>query len=168
MEIETLRLLQQAGADLGEQIEVKRTAQGQLRIEGLVESEARKAELQRALTPMLAHPAVRFQIETVAEALARHRKAKPNNAANASPAVASRIEVEKAALPIAAELQAYLQTRGSAATDAEVQELATRLHTHAARVRSLVRAATPDETDFAVSIRYARPHRPSKISGTAD
>lgn len=131
MEIEALRLLQQAGADLGEQIEVKRTAQGQLRIEGLVESDARKAELQRALAPMLAHPAVHFQIETVAEALARQRKAKPNNAAKSSPAVASRIEVEKAALPIAAELQAYLQARGSAATDAEVQELATRLQTQA-------------------------------------
>ncbi len=133
MEIEALQLLQQAGADLGEQIEVKRTAQGQLRIEGLVESEARKAELQRTLTPMLAHPAVRFQIETVAKALARQRKAKPNNAANTSPAVASRIEVEKAALPIAADLQAYLQARGSAASDTEVQELAARLHSQARR-----------------------------------
>jgi RNA polymerase sigma factor (sigma-70 family) len=133
MEIEALRLLQQAGADLGEQIEVKRTAQGQLRIEGIVESEARKAELQRALASILAHPAVHFQIETVAEALARQRKAKPNNAANATPSVASRIEVEKAALPIAAELQAYLQARGSTAADIEVQELATRLHTQARR-----------------------------------
>jgi len=154
MEIEALRLLQQAGADLGEQVEVKRTAQGQPRIEGLVESEARKAELQRALAPMLTHPAVRFQIETVAEALARQRKAKPNNAANTSPAVASRIEVEKAALPIAADLQAYLQARGSAATDAEVQELATRLHTQARRafdhlyaLQRLTKQVSPSQFD---------------------
>ncbi len=58
LEIELLRLLQQAKADLHEQIEVKRTPQNKLRVEGIIETDARKAELLFALAAVRGHPAV--------------------------------------------------------------------------------------------------------------
>src|SRR5207245_1631485 len=49
LEVEVLRLLNQAGADLGEQVNVERTAQGLLQVKGIVETDKRKAELLQAL-----------------------------------------------------------------------------------------------------------------------
>jgi RNA polymerase sigma factor (sigma-70 family) len=132
LEVEALRLLQQAGADLGEQVEAKRTAHGQLLIEGLLETDARKAELFRALQSLANHPAVIIRIETVAEVMAR-RRASGKSAANSATNDERRIEVEKIALPIAAELRAYLQARGGAASEDEIHNLAARLHNQALR-----------------------------------
>jgi hypothetical protein len=132
LEVEALRLLQQAGADLGEQVEVKRAAQGRLLIEGLVETDARKSELLQALQSLVDHPAVAIRIETLDEAMARRRasgKSEANSAANA----AIRIEVEKTALPVSAELRDYLQARGGAASEDEIHNLAARLHSQAHR-----------------------------------
>jgi len=70
LEVEALSLLHQAGADLGEQVTVTRTAEGQLRIQGLVESDKRKTELVSALASLKRNPAVRVEIQTVAEAVA--------------------------------------------------------------------------------------------------
>lgn len=70
LEVEALRLLHQAGADLGEQVSVTRTAEGQLRIQGLVESDKRKNELRSALNSIESYPTVRIEIQTVAEAAA--------------------------------------------------------------------------------------------------
>jgi hypothetical protein len=131
LEVEALRLLQQAGADLGEQVEVKRAAQGRLLIEGLVETDARKAELLGALQPLANHPAVIIRIETVAEAMTR-RRSLGQSASNEAPNVESRIEVEKTTLPIANELRVYLQSRGGASED-EIHGLAARLHNQARR-----------------------------------
>jgi DNA-directed RNA polymerase specialized sigma24 family protein len=131
LEVEALSLLQQAGADLGEQVEVKRTAPGQLLIKGLVETDQRKAELLRALRSLASHPAVVIRIETVAEAVAR-RRTSGKREVNGAPSDESRIEVEKAAPPIAAELRAYLQARGGASED-EINNLAAQLHNHALR-----------------------------------
>jgi DNA-directed RNA polymerase specialized sigma24 family protein len=153
LEVEALRLLQVAGADLGEQLEVKRSAQGQLLIEGLVETQTRKAELMRTFASIAHHPAVVIRIETVAEAMARQRTAS-NGAASNAPDAASRIEVEKTALPIAAELRAYLQTRGGATNDEDVHNLAVRLHNQAHRamdhlyaLQRLSKQITPAQCD---------------------
>ena len=70
LEVEALSLLHQAGADLGEQVTVTRTSEGQLRIQGLVESDKRKTELLSALASLKSNPAVRVEIQTVAEAVA--------------------------------------------------------------------------------------------------
>ena len=47
LEVEVLRLLSQAGADLGEQVNLTRGRDGLLRIEGIVETDQRKSELMR-------------------------------------------------------------------------------------------------------------------------
>ncbi len=49
LEVEAWRLLNQAGADTGEQITVARTSEGQLKIDGLVDTETRKGELLRTV-----------------------------------------------------------------------------------------------------------------------
>lgn len=128
MEVEALRLLHDAGADLGEQIEVRRTPQGKLKIEGIVETSERKTQLARALASFATHPAVMLQLETVAEAVARQRRSHPSASRTGE---LNRVEIEKTALPIANELRAYLQRRGSDASETAVHELAARLHSQA-------------------------------------
>jgi RNA polymerase sigma factor (sigma-70 family) len=71
LEVEVLRLLNQAGADTGEQVSVTRTPSGQLRIEGIIDTDSRKVEIVRALDPVTANRAVIIDIATVAEALDR-------------------------------------------------------------------------------------------------
>jgi DNA-directed RNA polymerase specialized sigma24 family protein len=68
LEVEVLRLLNQAGADMGEQVSVQRMPQGFLQVDALVETEKRKAELIQALSPVANNPAVRLRIKTVTEA----------------------------------------------------------------------------------------------------
>jgi RNA polymerase sigma factor (sigma-70 family) len=109
LEIEALRLLQQAKADTHEQIEVRRTPAGKLRIEGILETDARKTELLQALSSLRTHPAVELQLQTVAEA-ARRLRASP-----ASPAIAiEREEITVTKLPVDAELRRHFTSRGVA------------------------------------------------------
>src|SRR6266496_1063530 len=69
LEVEVLRLLSQAGADLGEQISVTRTSNGLLSVQGIVDTEKRKGEILRALSSVSSNPAVRVDVKSVAEAL---------------------------------------------------------------------------------------------------
>ncbi|MDQ3820365.1 MAG: hypothetical protein M3362_22160, partial [Acidobacteriota bacterium] len=64
LEVEVMYLLHQIKADLGEQISVTRTRDGQLQVEGLVETEGRKTEIVRMLHPLVDNPAVKISIET--------------------------------------------------------------------------------------------------------
>ncbi|MGH9842092.1 MAG: hypothetical protein ACREEM_25340, partial [Blastocatellia bacterium] len=124
LEIETLALLAEAGADLGEQVSVERTPEGALKIEGVVETEERKQELKRALAPALGSPAVRFEIETVEEAL---RRSKP--AVAPPPAVIEQRTTTASVLPVEEELRRYLSGQGrftAEQLDGEVQRLARR------------------------------------------
>lgn len=74
LEVDVIDLLNRAGAFTGEQIDVSRTADGRLQVNGLVETDTRKAELLAALTSVRNNPAVRINIETVAEAQAREAR----------------------------------------------------------------------------------------------
>ena len=76
LEVEVLGLLHRAGADLGEQVIVTRTRDGQLRIEGLVDTDQRKAQLVRALESVRSNPAVRIEVNTVAEVMKRQAAGK--------------------------------------------------------------------------------------------
>lgn len=122
LEIEALQLLRQAKADTHEQIEVRRTSDGKLRIEGLLESDARKTELLQALSSLRNHPAVEIQLQTVAEAA---RKLRPT-ATVPNSAVIEREEVTVAKLPLDAELRRYFTARGisEARLDEEMQRFA--------------------------------------------
>lgn len=73
LEVEVLRLLHQAGADLGEQISVTRNVGGPILVSGIVETDRRKAEILRALQAMSDNLSVRIEIKTVTEALAESR-----------------------------------------------------------------------------------------------
>lgn len=73
LEIEVTYLLDQIKANLGEQISIVRTQEGKLRVEAIVDTEGRKSEVLRALAPVINHPAVRIQVETVTEALERRK-----------------------------------------------------------------------------------------------
>jgi DNA-directed RNA polymerase specialized sigma24 family protein len=107
LEVEALRLLSQAGADLGEQISVTRTPEGALRVEGIVETDRRKEEILRALAPIKDNPAVRVAVRTVAEAL-RDQKSR----AEPGPIVVQGAEPSAGALLVDAELRRFFSARG--------------------------------------------------------
>jgi hypothetical protein len=79
LELEVLQLLNQANAFMGEQVSVSRTNDGRLLVSGLVETEERKAQLQRALVTVRNNPAVHIAISTVAEAAQRERPKSSGN-----------------------------------------------------------------------------------------
>ncbi|HEY2976261.1 MAG TPA: sigma-70 family RNA polymerase sigma factor [Pyrinomonadaceae bacterium] len=79
LEVEVLQLLNQANAFMGEQLSVTRTSEGKLLVSGLVDTTERKAELLRALSTVRGNPAVRVQVETVAEASQRERPKSTGN-----------------------------------------------------------------------------------------
>ena len=70
LEVEVLDLLNQAKADLGEQITIQREANGVLYVRGMVESASRKDEILKMLQPVIGNPAVRVEVKTVEEAVA--------------------------------------------------------------------------------------------------
>lgn len=71
LEVEVLRLLNQANADTGEQINVTRTPDGLLKVHGIVDTGKRKGELLLALSTLSNKPAVVIEINTVDEVLQR-------------------------------------------------------------------------------------------------
>jgi hypothetical protein len=68
LEVDVAFLLNQAKADRNEQISLSRTESGVLLVEGVVDNQERKESLLNALAPVRNNPAVRIQIQTVAEA----------------------------------------------------------------------------------------------------
>src|SRR5215470_15480294 len=108
IEVEVLERLNHANAFLGEQLSVTHDADGRLRVEGVVDTPARKAEILSALGPVTKNRSVRVVVETVAEALARQsqRQQQP-------PAVTVQgVEVTENKIAVDAELRRYLQSRG--------------------------------------------------------
>jgi Putative zinc-finger len=121
LEVEALRLLNLARADLGEQIEVKRTTDGILQVSGIVETEQRKTEIIKALDPIASNPAVKIEVQTVAEALAGET---PNRA---TPFLSSRqVEVASNAMAAEPELRAYFAGKGGD-TDQAIRQYAARM-----------------------------------------
>jgi hypothetical protein len=135
LEIEVLRLLRDARADLNEQIEVNRTPNGKLRVEGILETDQRKAELLAALAPVKDHPAVELRLLTVAEAVQRQR-AQPR-AATPDPII-EQTEITVTALPVEADLRRHFAARGvvEARMEAAIRGFAATTIANAHRVRS--------------------------------
>ncbi len=73
LEIEVLRLLSSTGADMGDQVNVTRE-NGLIYVRGLVETPARRSEILSALNSVRQNPAIRVDLETVAEALAKKKQ----------------------------------------------------------------------------------------------
>lgn len=126
MEVEALNLLHKINADISEQINVIRTADGKLMVQGLVETEKRKSEVLEALAPLAKNPAIKINIQTIDEAareLAKQKQKSPGTDANN----VSRVEVDnKAQLPVEGELREYFEKRGGN-TDEQIRQFASRM-----------------------------------------
>jgi len=107
LEVEVLRLLNQAGADYGEQISISRTPGGQLKIEGVVEDSKRKSEVLRALAPVATNPAVHIQVVAADEA----RQRQPSRA-QSEPVTLQQVEPTSTRIPVDAELRRFFTARG--------------------------------------------------------
>ena len=139
LEIEVLRILRDARADLNEQIEVNRTANGKLRVEGILETDQRKAELFAALAPVKDHPAIEIDLKTVAEAFrqeGQRQRAQPRDAA--PDPIVEQTEITAAALPVEADLRRHFAARGvdEARMEAAIRGFAATTIANAYRLRS--------------------------------
>jgi hypothetical protein len=121
LEVEVLRLLHEAGADLGEQITVKRTAGGPVRVSGIVETDQRKAEILAALNSVAGNPAVQIDIQTVAEAVAKQQ---PKNSSSPRAVTSEGVEIQSTGIAAEPELRTYFERRG-ANPDTAVRQFAT-------------------------------------------
>ena len=109
LEVEVLNLLHQVGADLGEQISVTRVADGDLKVQGLVDTDKRKSELLATLSSVSRNPVVKIEISTVAEANAAAEKNARRNPKSVSSegVVVQRVEAAKDVMPAGPELRRY-------------------------------------------------------------
>jgi hypothetical protein len=117
LEVEVLRLLNQAGADMGEQISVTRTLEGLLQVEGLTQTNERKQQLLSAFSPLIGNRAVRVDIQTLDEALARQAK---SQASSSGPITIETTQPSSNTLPVDKELRQYLA--GRAVPEAQTEE----------------------------------------------
>ena len=126
LEVEVAYLLNQIKANLGEQVSVGRTTGGALRVEALVESEARKEAILRALGPVLNNPAVEVEVSTVAEALAKRGQAQGGSVTE------REVTVGAGRIPADAELRAHFAARLADAerVEAEIKQFAARAMSH--------------------------------------
>lgn len=125
LEVEVLRLLHQAQADMGEQVSVTRGPDGMLRVEGIFETTQRKGEILRALQLVIDNPAVTVDVQTVAEALKRQSQPRqPAGQVSIQPpeAIANSVAVEE-------ELRRYFAAKGfkGSQIDDEVRRLSNRM-----------------------------------------
>jgi DNA-directed RNA polymerase specialized sigma24 family protein len=118
LEVDVAYLLNRAKADRNEQVTLTRSAGGSLRVEGIVDTEARKQEFLKALAPVSNNPAVKIEIRTVTEAVKR-------------PIALSPVTVqEETANAVAAddELRAYFEKRASSGpTDEAIRNYSSRV-----------------------------------------
>jgi len=136
LEVEVLRQLDQAGAFYGEQLSLARTPEGQLVVQGVVDSAKRKGEIRQALASFLKNPAVRFEVETAEEAERRQTR-QARRGESSLPSVSS-VEVEQErATPADADLRAYFsrQSLSGAQLEQDVRRFSDRALAHARQAR---------------------------------
>ncbi|MDQ3257755.1 MAG: RNA polymerase sigma factor [Acidobacteriota bacterium] len=148
LEVEVTYLLNEIKANLGEQVSLMRSPEGGLRIEGIIDTEQRKAEIIRALAPVSSNPAVKVDVLTVAEA------SKRQSHLLSSPAITSRIEVAKGAIPVDPQLRRYFSAREvpSDRLDQEISQFGNRMirrvrqaQLHAWALKRLIERFTPED-----------------------
>jgi RNA polymerase sigma factor (sigma-70 family) len=125
LEVELLRLLHEARADLGEQITVTRTHDGLLRVSGVVETEERKTEILSTIRPVIDTHAVSVDLQTVAEALKQPATPAPDTT---PPTLELSISTEAATMPVENDLRKYFEREGDRAGELS-QQFAMRMIT---------------------------------------
>lgn len=133
LEVEVLERLNQVNALLGEQLNLTRTPNGQLKVEGIVETDTRKAELLRALQAVVHHPAVKVEINTVAEAQARQAPS-----SQARQVIIQDAQVTQQAIPVETELRNYFSPRGLTGErlEQEMQRFSAQICSRSSRARA--------------------------------
>jgi RNA polymerase sigma factor (sigma-70 family) len=148
LELQAAYLLDQVKANLGEQISLTRTRGGMLRVEGIVETPERKAEIMRSLAPLMNNAAVVVEVSTVAEASKRQQQA------SSSSVTVDRVEIAKGTIPLDSDLRHYFASRGVPADrlDEEIRQFGNRMISHARQaqmhgrvLKSLFERFTPEE-----------------------
>ncbi|MDQ3917885.1 MAG: hypothetical protein M3348_05360, partial [Acidobacteriota bacterium] len=167
LEVDVLDLLGRIGADLGQEVIVTRTPGGPLRVEGVVGTQGRKAEILRALAPVAHDPAVEIRIETAEEARGRSLR-EQSSAKGRQSAVTSESVVTEDSIPAQAEVRRYLLGRGvpEQQVDLEIGRLSNqalmmshRAMLHVWALKSLVSRFTPED------LRSLRPEARDKWLG---
>jgi RNA polymerase sigma factor (sigma-70 family) len=120
LEVEVLRVLNDVGADLDDQTSVTRTPDGRLRVNGIVATDQRKAEILRALAPVMKNPAVRVEVETVAEAMRREARSQ----SSPSSVVTQQVEVTQPRMAAYEDLRKYFG-KDDAQTDERIRQFAS-------------------------------------------
>jgi RNA polymerase sigma factor (sigma-70 family) len=128
LEVEVLKLLNQAGADLGEQVSVARTPQGSLHVQAVVDTEERKAQILSALAPVMGESALVVEVVTAVEAQRR----KTQTPKPPGPTTVRQFEPGDDHVPADTELRRYLRARGGDGEqlEADVLSFSVRASTH--------------------------------------
>jgi RNA polymerase sigma factor (sigma-70 family) len=131
LEVEVTYLLNRIKANLGEQVSMTRTTGGALRVEALVETEGRKAEMLNALGSVINNPAVQINVRTVAEATKQSAKDSRKESASTETSV-HEITVPNASISAAPELRKYFSSRlvGDEAIEQEIERYSNRAMAH--------------------------------------
>ena len=103
LEVDILYLLDQVNANSGEQVEIRRLATGELLVQALVETDQRKAEILKALTPVGGNPIVKTEVLTVEEALRRQ------SGRNRTPATLDRVVFATDRISVYEEVRRHLE-----------------------------------------------------------
>jgi hypothetical protein len=132
LEVEVLRVLNQVGADIGEETTVTRKEAGELLVQGVVESQNRKSEILNALAPLIGQPGLIVRIETSQEAqkrVERERDLTAKNKQNQEKDIAVSAEPFETGdrIPADAETRRYLRSKGMSENNltTEVNRFAT-------------------------------------------
>jgi hypothetical protein len=135
---------------MGEQISVAHTTDGRLSVEGLAETPKRKQELLDALSALRNNPAVKIDIQTLDEALARQPKGQ-----NSSGSISIQTSQPSSnTLPVDKELRQYFAARNvsEAQTDEAIHQFASRairrslqIVQHAKALKTLAQRFSPEE-----------------------
>ncbi len=119
LEVNVFYLLDQVNANLGEQIEVRRLASGQVLVQALVDKDGRKAEILRVLSPLAGNPFVKLDVLTVEEGLRRE------NAAKRAPQTTDTVVISENRIPVYNEVRTFLERnngqRSASDIDNEIQ-----------------------------------------------
>ena len=150
-EVEVLRLLNQAGVFLRDQVSVNRSPAGQLIVGGIVENDERKRQISSALASMMQSRVARVEVETVAEVLQRQQA----RAAASEPVTVEGVQVTETNIPVDAELRKYLSgAKGLSGEqlDREVRQFSERMlarssqaRLHALALKPVIERFSPEE-----------------------
>lgn len=111
LEVRALHSLDAAGALVGEQVNVGRTASGTVRVDALVDTDERKAQILDALKGLRGTPGFRVNVETFAAAAAQQP------VRSSGPMILREVEVPKDQIAVADELRRYFGRELSAPAD---------------------------------------------------